>query len=162
MFQKMGGSLVDYENIKELISLIDASSLKEMEYSKDGVFLRLSKNENRVVETQQNPELKEVKEDFVSTTGSHTVQFENERVTPQQDGKVISSPIVGVVYLQENPEADPYVSVGDSVKEGQVLCLVEAMKIMNEINAEEQGKIVEILVENGQVVEYNQPLFRII
>lgn len=75
---------------------------------------------------------------------------------------MITSPIVGVVYLQANPEADAYVSVGDTIKEGQVLCLVEAMKIMNEINSEQEGKIVEILVENGQVVEYNQPLFRII
>ena len=85
-----------------------------------------------------------------------------EAAAVKQEGKLITSPIVGVVYLQANPEADAYVSVGDTVKEGQVLCLVEAMKIMNEINSEQEGKIVEILVENGQVVEYNQPLFRII
>lgn len=150
---------MDYENIKELISLIDASSLKEMEYSKDGVFLRLSKNENKVVETHSKPEMKE---ESVSVTSPPVAQIENDIPAVKQEGKVITSPIVGVVYLQANPESDAYVSVGDTVKEGQVLCLVEAMKIMNEINSEEQGKIVEILVENGQVVEYNQPLFRII
>ena len=159
MFQKMGGSVVNYENIKELISLIDASTLKEMEYSKDGVFLRLSKNENKFTEMHAKPEAKEA---TISVNAAPTVHIENEEVTPMQEGKVITSPIVGVVYLQANPEADSYVSIGDTVKEGQVLCLVEAMKIMNEINSEMQGKIVEILVENGQVVEYNQPLFRII
>ena len=159
MFQKMGGSVVNYENIKELISLIDASTLKEMEYSKDGVFLRLSKNENKFTEMHAKPEAKEA---TISVNAAPTVHIENEEVTPMQEGKVITSPIVGVVYLQANPEADSYVSIGDTVKEGQVLCLVEAMKIMNEINSEMQGKIVEILVENGQVVEYNQPLLRII
>ena len=150
---------MNYENIKELISLIDASTLKEMEYSKDGVFLRLSKNENKFSEMHVKPE---AKEETVSVNVAPTVHAESEGVTSQQEGKVITSPIVGVVYLQANPEADSYVSIGDTVKEGQVLCLVEAMKIMNEINSETQGKIVEILVENGQVVEYNQPLFRII
>lgn len=150
---------MNYENIKELISLIDASTLKEMEYSNDGFFLRLSKNENKFVEMHAKPE---AKEESVSVNATPTVHSENEDVTPIQEGKVITSPIVGVVYLQANPEADSYVSIGDTVKEGQVLCLVEAMKIMNEINSEMQGKIVEILVENGQVVEYNQPLFRII
>lgn len=150
---------MNYENIKELISLIDASTLKEMEYSKDGVFLRLSKNENKFVEMHAKPE---AKEEAVSVNVAPTVHAGSEEVTPKQEGKVITSPIVGVVYLQANPEADSYVSIGDTVKEGQVLCLVEAMKIMNEINSEMQGKIVEILVENGQVVEYNQPLFRII
>lgn len=159
MFQKVGGRLVDYENIKELIALIDASSLKEMEYSKDGVFLRLSKNENRIVETHAKSESRE---ESAPLNAPQAILAEPEAAAVKQEGKLITSPIVGVVYLQANPEADAYVSVGDTVKEGQVLCLVEAMKIMNEINSEQEGKIVEILVESGQVVEYNQPLFRII
>lgn len=160
MFQKVGGSLVDYENIKELIALIDASSLKEMEYSKDGIFLRLSKNENKIVETHAKSESSE--ESAPLAIPQAILAEPAEAAAVKQEGKLITSPIVGVVYLQANPEADAYVSVGDTVKEGQVLCLVEAMKIMNEINSEQEGKIVEILVENGQVVEYNQPLFRII
>ena len=160
MFQKVGGSLVDYENIKELIALIDASSLKEMEYSKDGIFLRLSKNENKIVETHAKSESRE--ESAPLAIPQAILAEPAEAAAVKQEGKLITSPIVGVVYLQANPEADAYVSVGDTVKEGQVLCLVEAMKIMNEINSEQEGKIVEIFVENGQVVEYNQPLFRII
>lgn len=151
---------MDYENIKELIALIDASSLKEMEYSKDGIFLRLSKNENNIVETHAKSESRE--ESAPLAIPQAILAEPAEAAAVKQEGKLITSPIVGVVYLQANPEADAYVSVGDTVKEGQVLCLVEAMKIMNEINSEQEGKIVEILVENGQVVEYNQPLFRII
>lgn len=156
---------MNYDNIKELISLLDASSLKEMEYSEDGVFLRLSKNENKVVATQAKAEYQP--EEYSVKTVPHTPSEHSEssgivQTVAAQEGNIVKSPIVGVVYLQANPEADPYVAVGDVVKEGQVLCLVEAMKIMNEINSEYQGKIAEVLVENGQVVEYNQPLFRII
>ncbi|MGP6146314.1 acetyl-CoA carboxylase biotin carboxyl carrier protein [Jeotgalibaca sp. A122] len=151
---------MNYENIKELISLIDASSLKEMEYAKDGVFLRLSKNENQAVATTVAKTERATEEQVVTSTP--TIQTEASHIAEEAEGKIVSSPIVGVVYLQANPESAPYVAVGDTIEEGQVLCLVEAMKIMNEINSEYQGKIAEILVENGQVVEYNQPLFRVI
>ena len=69
--------------------------------------------------------------------------------------------MVGTFYLSPAPDAEPYVKVGSTVKKGQVLCIIEAMKLMNEIESEHDGKIVEILVENAQPVEYNQPLFRI-
>lgn len=76
-------------------------------------------------------------------------------------GKDVPAPMVGVVYLQANPDADPYVQVGDSVKKGQVLCLIEAMKLMNEIVAPQDGVVSAILVENENIVEYGQALFRI-
>ena len=73
----------------------------------------------------------------------------------------VKSPMVGVFYDSPSPEADPYVKVGDKVKKGDVLCIIEAMKLMNEITAEEDGVIAEVLVDNGQVVEFSQPLFRL-
>ena len=73
----------------------------------------------------------------------------------------IHSPIVGTFYRAPAPDADPYVQVGDSISSGSVLCIVEAMKLMNEIESDVNGKIVKILVENGKPVEYNQPLFLI-
>lgn len=72
----------------------------------------------------------------------------------------VPSPMVGVVYLAPAPDAAPYVSVGSAVKKGDVLCIIEAMKLMNEIVAEQDGTIAEVCVENAQVVEYGQPLFR--
>ena len=80
---------------------------------------------------------------------------------PEAAGKEVPAPMVGVVYLQANPDADPYVQVGDSVKKGQVLCLIEAMKLMNEIVAPQDGVVSAILVENENIVEYGQALFRI-
>jgi len=74
---------------------------------------------------------------------------------------IVSSPIVGTFYRAASPDAEPYVNVGDIVKKGQILCIVEAMKLMNEIESEIDGKIVEILVENGQPVEYGEALFKI-
>ena len=73
----------------------------------------------------------------------------------------IKAPMVGTFYGSPSPEAEPYVEVNTTVKKGDVLCIIEAMKLMNEIEAEHAGRIVEILVENAQPVEYNQPLFRI-
>ncbi|TXG26216.1 acetyl-CoA carboxylase biotin carboxyl carrier protein, partial [Burkholderia territorii] len=74
-------------------------------------------------------------------------------------GHVVTSPMVGTFYRAPSPGADPFVQVGDSVKEGQTICIIEAMKLLNEIESDKAGVIKEILVENGQAVEYGQPLF---
>ena len=79
----------------------------------------------------------------------------------QPDGPCITAPLVGTFYAASAPDAEPFVKVGDKVKRGQTLCIVEAMKLMNEIMAEVDGEIVEICVANGQVVDYGSPLFRI-
>ena len=85
-----------------------------------------------------------------------------ESAAQDQRAVTIDSPMVGTFFRSPSPETDPYVEVGGNVGEGTILCIVEAMKIMNEIKAETRGEIIEILVENGQPVEYGQPMFRII
>lgn len=84
---------------------------------------------------------------------------QNEPEKAAENGKTIDSPMVGVFYSAPSPDSDPYVSVGSTVNKGDVLCLIEAMKLMNEVTAESSGTIKKICVENGQVVEYGQPLF---
>ena len=79
----------------------------------------------------------------------------------EESGETVDSPMVGVVYLQPQPGEDPYIQVGDTVKEGQVIVIIEAMKLMNEIQATKSGVVTEILVTNEEVVEYGQPLVRI-
>ena len=80
----------------------------------------------------------------------------------EKEGVYVKSPAVGVFYAAPSPDSKPFVAVGDTVRRGDTLCIIEAMKLMNEINSDVDGKIVEICVGNGQVVEYDQPLFRII
>lgn len=82
-----------------------------------------------------------------------------QATAPQPTGKTIKAPMVGVFYQAASPEADPYVTVGKTVKKGDTVCIIEAMKLMNEIQAEEDGTIKEILVKNGDIIEYGQPLF---
>ena len=93
-------------------------------------------------------------------TSGKSVSEKEEHIDIGSD-KVITSPLVGTFYSAPSPEADPFVQVGDTVKKGQVLGIIEAMKLMNEIESDYDGTIVEIYVENGQAVEYGQPLFRI-
>lgn len=81
--------------------------------------------------------------------------------TEQEDGEVVTSPIVGTFYRSPSPDSDPFVEIGDTVDKGQTLCIVEAMKIMNEIDSEFSGKVKKSLVEDGEPVEYDQPLFLI-
>ena len=78
---------------------------------------------------------------------------------PQPTGKTIKAPMVGVFYKAASPEAEPYVTVGKTVKKGDTVCIIEAMKLMNEIQAEEDGTIKEILAKDGDIIEYGQPLF---
>lgn len=80
----------------------------------------------------------------------------------QKEGTIVTSPMVGVFYSAPSPDSDPFIQVGDQVKKGDVLCIIEAMKLMNEIQAEVDGTVVEICIGNGQVVEYDQPLVRIV
>ncbi len=164
----MGGSRVKFEQVKELIGLIDQSSLKEFEFSQADFTVRMSKNEQssfsatpnpvETTEIKSNPSKKETStKEMVDMTTTDSSEMEEEK-----EGEIILSPIVGVVYLKPSPDAEDYVSMGDTISQGQVVCLVEAMKIMNEIKSDLNGKIVEILIENEQIVEYNQPLFRIV
>lgn len=92
------------------------------------------------------------------------VSRENEQkaATKELSSHIIESPIVGTFYGSANPDSDPFVSVGSTVKKGQVLCIIEAMKLMNEIESDVDGQVVEILVENEQGVEFGQPLFKIV
>lgn len=145
--------------LKQILQLIDAvsgSSLDKFEYEEDGSKLSLEKGKEAVViQTQQMQSMAE---------GAAVEPLLQEEVTEaiQEAGNVVKSPLVGTFYAAPAEDAEPFVRNGDMVKKGQVLAIVEAMKLMNEIESEYEGEITEIYVENGQSVEYGQPLFRII
>ncbi|GAK05468.1 biotin carboxyl carrier protein of acetyl-CoA carboxylase [Geomicrobium sp. JCM 19037] len=154
------------KEIKELIEAVDTSSLTELELKSDNdTFITLRK-QTTVVE--QAPVVSHVPSVQQSGGGSDQVvtpstdqQEKQEPTKPavSENTEQITSPMVGTFYRASSPDAEPYVKVGDSVNNESIVCIVEAMKLMNELEAEVSGEIVEVLVENGELVDYGQPLF---
>lgn len=157
--------------IKELIKLIDQSSLQELEIQNEGYKLSIrkpNKTESVIAASvpaypQAAPAVFQQHAAPAVTEGEAKPQAEATAVpvkTEEPDGlHKIVSPMVGTFYGSPTPDAGPFVKAGDKVQEKTVVCIVEAMKLMNEIEAEVKGEIAEVLVENGQLVEYGQPLF---
>lgn len=151
--------------IKELIKLVDQSSLQELEIQNEGSKLLIRKpNKTESVIVTSGPAAHYAP---ATTAPVYAPQTAEASVKPEAVAAVVDqshlhrivSPMVGTFYHASSPEAGPFVQVGDKVKEKTVVCIVEAMKLMNDIVADISGEIVEILVENGQLVEYGQPLF---
>ena len=150
------------EQIKELIKVLEESSLSVLEIvEKDGSKIRLEKAQP----AQQIVNTIPVANDVAAPAPIPTAPVESApavTAAPVADSsKTIDAPIVGVFYAASAPGKAPYVSEGKKVKKGDVVCIIEAMKCMNEIQAEEDGEIVEVLVKDGELVEYGQPLFKI-
>ena len=150
------------EQIKELIKVLEDSSLSVLEIvEKDGSKIRLEKAQP----AQQIVNTIPVANGVAAPAPISTAPVESAPVAPASDvadsSKTIDAPIVGVFYAASAPGKAPYVSAGKKVKKGDVVCIIEAMKCMNEIQAEEDGEIVEVLVKDGELVEYGQPLFKI-
>ncbi|MDP4109201.1 MAG: acetyl-CoA carboxylase biotin carboxyl carrier protein [Bacillota bacterium] len=139
---------MDIKRIKALIQLVDESGLSVLDVSEGETKIRIEK-----AYCQQPVQ---------AAVPSYAPQIQNVSRDKSGSGyKEIKSPVVGVFYSAPSEDAEPYVGVGDKVKKGDVLCIIEAMKLMNEILAEEDGEITEICAENGQVVEYGQTIFRL-
>lgn len=141
------------EDLIKLINTVSASKLTEFKYEENGVKIGMKKEQTKVVRTENTVQPQVTIEQVAPSI--ETVVTESAEPT----GNVVKSPLVGTFYAAPSEEADPFVCVGDSVKKGQTLAIVEAMKLMNEIECEFDGVVAEIYVENGQAVEYGQPLF---
>lgn len=158
---------MDLNYIKKLIKMLDTSTVSEIEIEEQGTKLKLSKPRPKIT-TQAAPmnyssppaavSGYDIHQSAAPTPASTSADDDSDSKISENLYKVLS-PMVGTFYRAPAPDADSYVKVGDSVSTGSVLCIIEAMKLMNEIESEVSGKIVKILVENAQPVEYNQPLF---
>lgn len=155
-----------FSEIKQLIKVVEKSEIDEIEIVEEGNRIRISKNSH----SKLPPVLSQGESVILSTpkavTQEVTVQPETKTATAAPSEvteklEKVCSPMVGTFYRAPAPDADPYVEVGDHVKVGQTLCIIEAMKLMNEIQSEVSGTIRKILVENAQPVEYDQVLFLI-
>jgi acetyl-CoA carboxylase biotin carboxyl carrier protein len=145
------------DKLKEIIYILENSSVNEIEVNFWGRKYRVVKDASSIRDRASVTELKVEKNNNSKDRNSNEEQIEEEIVAVV--GEELLSPMPGTFYSSPTPEDPEFVSKGDTVKKGKTLCIIEAMKIMNEIEAESDGKIVDILVNNSEPVEYNQPLF---
>lgn len=159
--------MLNISEVKELMAQFDSSSLKEFSFKTVDGELAFSKNDHQLVQAPLPPVSTPT---FVATPVVATTQEEDpeaaqaiskEEAPAVAEGEEVPSPLVGVAYLASSPDKPAFVSVGDSVKKGQTLLIIEAMKVMNEIPAPRDGIVTEILVTNEEVVEFGQGLVRI-
>ena len=165
---------MDFEKIKELIKLVDSSSLAFFELETGNDHIKMDKSLNRGLSDNNLSNLSNASNNAVlnsvnSIEKSETHVEKNEElkatekdvVIEDKNISIITSPMVGTFYSSASPESPAFVGIGDSISNGKVICIIEAMKLMNEIESEYSGVIVERLVNDGDMVEYGQPLFKI-
>lgn len=145
---------MNIKEIKEMIQLMNENNLSEIELEKDGLKVRLKKgssgSSDQVIYHER-------------TSAPRFQEIAPEAAKPAAASKavMVKSPMVGTYYSAPAPDSPPFLQVGSQVEVGQVICIIEAMKLMNEIKSEIRGKVVELLVNNGDPVEFGQPLFRV-
>ena len=146
---------MNFEEIKKLVSLMEESKLNELEVElPDGTKVGMKKNNAKLENTTENVQ-------YLTIPNPNTQIVETKKEEPQEEYKIVKSPMVGTFYSKSAPDAKPYVEAGSKVKKGDILCIVEAMKLMNEIESEFDGEIVEVCVKDGEMVDYGKPLFKL-
>lgn len=161
---------MNINEIKDLMAQFDKSSLREFSYKNQSDELTFSKNEGQAavptasaapIAAPLQAASAPVIEPTPQAAPSAEPETASEAPAPAAEGDVVESPLVGVAYLAAGPDKPPFVSVGDQVKKGQTLMIIEAMKVMNEVPAPKDGQVTEILVENEEMVEFGKGLVRI-
>jgi len=156
---------MNLEEIKELIRVFGRSKLDKLKIKDKDFEISLKKEGSKVVTvsegviTQNAPVVQTAMQQTAIAPQAEVKENKNEQASIS--GELITSPMVGTFYAAPSPDSPPFVNVGDSVRKGQTLCILEAMKIMNELEAEYDCKILEVLVKDGEPVEYDTPLFRV-
>ena len=151
---------MDLRKLKKLIDLVEASGISELELTEGEEKVKISRNSGAPYQpqlAQGQPQLAQGQPQLAQG------QPQSSKIEPEIpaviDGDTINSPMVGSFYRAASPDSSPFIEVGSAVKKGDVLCIIEAMKLLNEIESEHDGTIKKILVENGQPVEFGEPLF---
>ena len=157
---------METHEVKGLLSQFDQSTLTELQLKKETFELYFNKNTTSGLQSASSapasaPAANAAPTPVAPTPAVSATPDTVETAKPVLEGKEVVSPLVGVVYLKPSPDKDNFKQIGDHVKKGDILCIVEAMKVMNEIVSDVDGELVEVLVESEQIVEYNQPLFRV-
>jgi len=145
---------MDLRKLKKLIDLVEASGISELELTEGEEKVKISRNSG----VSYQPQLVQSQPQLVQSQ-PQSIKTEETTISPAVDGDTINSPMVGSFYRAASPDSSPFVDVGATIKKGDVICIIEAMKLLNEIESEHDGIIKKILVENGQPVEFGEPLF---
>jgi acetyl-CoA carboxylase biotin carboxyl carrier protein len=155
---------MDLRKLKTLIELVEQSGIAELEITEGEEKVRISRSSPQqtqqvLMTTQTMPAMTPQMQAVMAPAAAPLAIAPGPAAAPVVEGHVVKSPMVGTFYRTSAPGADAYVKIGDTVAEGQTLCIIEAMKLLNEIESDKAGVVKSILVENGQPVEYGQPLF---
>ena len=158
---------MNIDEIKDILKFLDKSSLAYLEIKEGDFYIKIDKSLNRdnsVSEKHKDLKSSNIEENPVKHNDKIGI-IEEEALSKdesfEKEGEVIVAPMVGTFYGAASPGSEPFIKIGDRVDKGKVLCIIEAMKLMNEIECEIQGEVIEILVQDGDMVEYGQPLFKI-
>jgi acetyl-CoA carboxylase biotin carboxyl carrier protein len=146
---------MEYEDLKDLIGLLNDTDITELQIEKEGVKIKI-RREKHYGHFEPTHQIMVERKPVHAESAAAPVQSESDKRL-----LTVASPIVGTFYRAPSPEASPFVEVGTRVRKGQVLCIVEAMKLMNEIESDADGVVAKIMVENAHPVEYGEPLFLI-
>lgn len=150
---------MEFENLVKLIQAVSDSELTRFSYEENGVSISMKKDKKQERMAVNGVPQNTVSDLSVVSDMAENVNIAVEQLQGQADGNVVKSPLVGTFYASSDPGAEPFVKVGDRVTKGQVLGIVEAMKLMNEIESDYEGVVKQILVSNEDVIEFGQPLF---
>lgn len=151
--------MLEYSQIRELIKDIDNSSLREFQLECSDIKLKLSKNNNNYDDNEKGNNL-DIDNSTV-ITANKIKEVNIEQIKEYEGYNIVKSPLVGTYYSSSTPGGSPFVKVGEKVKKGDTLCIIEAMKIMNEITSEFDGEVVEVLRSDEEIVEFGMELFKI-
>jgi acetyl-CoA carboxylase biotin carboxyl carrier protein len=148
--------------VQDVIALMDAAGISEMSFEQGGIKVHLRKGPGVPFQTVAVPAVAQpmpvVAAATMAATSSAAAPASGDAPAPAESGTTLNSPMVGTFYRAAKPDAKAFISEGEKIEVGQVYCIIEAMKLMNEVKSEVAGKVTKILVQNGQAVEFNQPL----
>lgn len=152
---------MDLRKLKKLIDLVEASGISELELTEDGEKVRISRHvsSGQAIAPVATQNVVAAIPPSAPVASAPTVAAEAATVTPAEDSATVKSPMVGTFYSAPSPDAEPFVKVGDKVEVGDTLCIIEAMKLLNEIEAEQAGVVKKVLINNAEAVEFGEPLF---
>ena len=145
---------MDLRKLKKLIDLVEESGISELELTEGEEKVKISRNPTLAVQPQQH-----LMQNQTIPNETQSIELSKKEVPPTSDSNTLNSPMVGTFYRAASPDDATFVDVGSSVKKGDTLCIIEAMKLLNEIECDQDGIIKKILIENGQPVEFGEPLF---